>query len=213
MLYKFLFSVLPFCASNTNRRNFGLYSLTGILTEDEIANKIDNIFAMPFSAAEKPSPKSEFSSFDITLCFTLIAYLSNNDILRPFDYDNIVKSTCNTLNQMHKDDVNSSSELENYDNIMKCLCKYKFKDKTNKTLRSIYNTYDNIMILHNQAAKPIDTEDNEYFEPSNIQKQLKRKEKQIELFRDYIKEYANRKKENTYVLLYLEELLIGIHDV
>jgi hypothetical protein len=122
ILYKFLFNVLPFCVTNINRRHFGLFNTTGIITDEDInANggfNIDNSFAVPFISAQTPNPKSEFSNIDITMCFTIISYLLNRQVLRVNDYDMMIKDICNYLSSLHSDDIPSSSELIKYNNIV-----------------------------------------------------------------------------------------------
>ena len=101
-MYDLLFNFLPFCRTKINRRHYGLYDITGNIKTK--SNKL-NVFAIPFTSSENPNITSEFSNINITLFFTIVAYLQTKYILRPYDYNDMILNIYSDLNNLSDDKI------------------------------------------------------------------------------------------------------------
>lgn len=100
---------IPYCLVSRNRKDFGLIDVVG-----EDRSHKGNTVAIPFKALEDPNLKSEFSSIDITIALTVVAYMLNPYILRKGDYNIIFNDLYSVYRQMDAQQWNVSDSKSEY---------------------------------------------------------------------------------------------------
>jgi hypothetical protein len=176
-LFSFFFKILRLCFTSLNRKEYGTAYLEGpdYTPGKEHTLLKSNILAIPFKGVDNPSLTSEFSDINITLAYTVCAYLGNEYILRPGDINIILKEY-----KLKKD---KSTDKKWDDSFEKQYFTRLFESLTNKTSDEIEKYYTFEKIKEFKDINPVTN-------PSSVQ-EISNTKYLINVFTNYISQKVN----------------------